>query len=166
MNDSELSDENIEFLKLLGQVRLSDSTSRTTKPSEALLDLAWSVAQSYQGSTSTLRWQEYPVFALAAATSRESGEPVWLQPEHNSGEEWTLKQEPRVGGGAFFLVFQVHPGSKDRYVGRSVQVTYDDQMYDLGIVSEDGIAERRFTGDILLRPRDTVVRISDGGGKL
>lgn len=161
MEDNDLSPENIELLKRLGQLKRSQESSTYAMPSRALLDLAWSVAQSYQQhATPNTVWQEFPVFALAAATDTVPGEPVWLNPDPNSGEHWELTQQPRVNGGAFYLVFKVHPGSKDRYVGRKVQVAYDNNVYDLRVVNEDGIAERRFDGDIVLRPRETVVRIS------
>ena len=160
MEDNDWSPENIEFLKRLSQVKRSQESSTSAKPSQALLDLAWSVAQSYQQHASpNMEWQEFPVFALAAATDPVQGEPVWLNPDPNSGEHWELTQQPRVKGGAFYLVFKVHPGSKDRYVGRKVQVTYDNNVYDLGVVNEEGIAERRFDGDVVLRPRETMVRI-------
>ena len=149
MEDNDLSPENIAFLKQLGQVKRSKESSASAKPSAALLDLAWSVAQSYnQQAISSKADLEFPLLRMAAGTDSISGEPVRLKPpvsEH--GVKCELIQEPKIGGGAFYLVLKVEPDSMYRVVGHEVVITYENREYKLGLLKENGIAERRFEGN-------------------
>jgi hypothetical protein len=139
----------------------ADADVSLKPPSREMLDKAWEVVQAYQEWAPKVTWREMPVFALAASSEREPDKPIQLRAEPSKGEHWTLTQSMVKGEQAFYLIFECYPGAKERYIGHRVQVTYDDQTYDLGIIDEEGVAELRVEGDTILRPKDTMVRISE-----
>jgi hypothetical protein len=161
MEDNELSQESTEMMRLFGKALRADADVSLKPPSREMLDKAWEVVQAYQEWAPNVTWREMPVFALAAASKREPDKPIQLQADPSLGEHWTITQSVVRGKQAFYLIFECYPNAKERYVGRRVQVTYDDVTYDLGIVDAKGIAELRVAGTATVRSKATLVRISE-----
>jgi hypothetical protein len=163
MENDEISAEARELVRQFARLRYGKSPLTAKPPSQEMLDLAWEVAQAYQAMSSAIRWREMPALALAASSELEGTEPTQLKADPSLGEHWTLTESPVSGEQVFYLIFECYPNARERYVGRRVQVSYDDVTYDLGVVDPEGIAELRVEGEAKLRSKATIVRIGEEG---
>jgi hypothetical protein len=161
MENDEISAEARELVRQFARLRYGKPRVTAKPPSQEMFDLAWEVAQAYQALSSATSWREMPALALAASSETDGTKPIQLKADPSLGEHWTLTQTPVSGEQAFYLIFECYPNARERYVGRRVQVSYDDVTYDLGVVDLEGIAELRVAGDTILRTKDTMVRISE-----